>query len=167
MTWRRSLISSTKPFERTLRLNSGPLGGAMRDPIDEVIAMWREQGIKLNPRASESDLDRLANFLRCPLPADVRKFYGVANGAPDGDNRLMTFWSIEEIATDPDSVLEGDDRRAIAFAHAMAFAWFYRYVATPEGLSVVSDLEPDRSWPNLSAFLRDYLDDPSNIAYVD
>jgi hypothetical protein len=143
------------------------LGGAVRDSIDDVIAMWKLEGVELNPAASESDLQRLSTFLRCSLPADVEKFYRLANGVPDGDSRLMTFWSIEEIATDPDSVLEGDDRRTIAFAHAMAFAWYYRYVATPDGVSVVSDLEPERSWPSLSSFLRNYLDDPSNVAHVD
>jgi hypothetical protein len=143
------------------------LDGAVRDPIDDVIAMWRRQGVVLNPPASEADLDRLSAFLRSPLPSDLRRFYSLANGVPDGDDRMMTFWSIEEIATDPDSVLEGDDRRAIAFAHGMAYAWFYRFVASPEGVSIVSDLESERSWPDLSSFLRAYLDDPSNIAYVD
>jgi hypothetical protein len=71
--------------------------------LDAVRRQWREQGIQVNPGASEAELTRLETFVGVVLPQDVRDYFAAMNGMPEdrATSGLTWFWPIERIVDQP------------------------------------------------------------------
>src|SRR4051795_3276558 len=76
----------------------------MMDVIGEVIDKWRRTGVALNPPATAAALSKLGELLDAPVPDDLQRFFGLANGMPDyvTDGWHLSFWSIERILQERD-----------------------------------------------------------------
>ena len=103
----------------------------MNDPIADVVVWWRNTGAPLNPPAEDDDLGDLARFFEGLVPADVDRFYRLANGMVECgmDDHEVSFWSITRVVTEND-VQGGSDAhgpyRDVAFADWMIESWrFY------------------------------------------
>jgi hypothetical protein len=147
--------------------DSSPL--LRQDRMHDLLRRLKAAGATFNPPATLEHLAQLETFVGAPLPYDVRTFYLSGNGIPDSetDAHMMCFWSIERILTDPDSLVVSNGQHQVAFADGMLNAWFFRYVPSSTGISVVSDLDPTHgSWPGLEQFLEAYLAAPEEISLV-
>jgi nicotinamide mononucleotide transporter len=80
--------------------------------IDALIAKWREDGVELNPPATEEALARLAAAVGVELPASLRALYQRANGMPDleMDGGDVSFWAVEKILSERE-IARGRDAR--------------------------------------------------------
>jgi hypothetical protein len=139
------------------------------DAVERIFEHWKGQRVPLNPGASAQDLAALEAFLGCSLPADVRRFYSVANGMLDGayDSKMVSFWSIDRILREKDVAQAEDQARGAAFADVMIYSWTFRYGLRAGGpLSVIADGSPHEQ-ESLSAFLDQYLSDPDSLGLVD
>jgi hypothetical protein len=139
------------------------------DPVERILEQWRSQGVPMNPGASAQDLAALEAFLGCALPADIRRFYSLANGMKDlaYDSKMVSFWSIDRILREQDVARAGDEARGAAFADVMIYSWTFRYglrAAAP--LSVMAD-GSQLEHVSLSAFLDLYLTVPDSLGLVD
>lgn len=147
-------------------LNGTSLAGCPMEVIDAVFRKWTDNGVYLNPRATQADLARLESALGTALPDDVRYYFSIADGMPDfepADDSLTSFWSIGRMLADPWSPAGSDERgpfRDLAFADVMISSWFICFRVRPElGLSIHVEgalLE----LPSLEELFRQYLADP-------
>jgi hypothetical protein len=53
--------------------------------VEEMLAPWRNAGVRLNPGASAEDLQRLEDALGAPLPSDLRAYFAIADGMREGE----------------------------------------------------------------------------------
>jgi hypothetical protein len=139
------------------------------DAVERILEHWRVHGIPLNSGASPHSLAALEGFLRRALPADVRRFYSLANGMREfaHDSKMVSFWSIDRILRENDIAPAGDQARGVAFADVMICSWTFRYGLRATGpVSVMADGSPVEH-DSLSAFLDQYLRDPDSLGLLD
>jgi hypothetical protein len=65
--------------------------------IQEVIAKWKSEGVKLGPPASISDIEKVESVFNFKLPIDFKEFYLACNGFADLDwqKNMFTLWPLE------------------------------------------------------------------------
>jgi hypothetical protein len=97
-----------------------------------VLRLWKEQGIDLNPPASNDGLLRLASMLGNPLRPDLEEFYQSADGMRDGQMNgwHVSFRPIERVMREMDVVPRGE-RHWWALADVLIDSSFFRIC--PEG----------------------------------
>jgi SMI1 / KNR4 family (SUKH-1) len=97
--------------------------------IHDLVAAWRAEGVRLEPPASEADLQSLEAALGAAVPLDARAFYLHANGMADleYDHHSMSFWSIGKIISEGERS-EGQDPNGpfseLAIADFLLNSWF-------------------------------------------
>ena len=135
--------------------------------VEEVILRWRHAGIALNGGASPAALASLEQRLGVPLPSDVRSFYSLADGMPDGgmEQHLVSFWSIEKILVEGQSP-GGRSSMGVAFADVMIESWRIYLQPSQRGVSVAADV-PAFSLPSLEAFFARYSQEPSSLGLLE
>lgn len=122
----------------------------------------------LNSGATATELNRLRDLLGIELPADVHRFYAVANGMADHEGAgesLVSFWSIDRICREHDVCSSSDAMGAfadVAFADVLIYSWCFRFRVRAQSLHVVAD---GQSWEfhDFSSFLDAYLTKPGDL----
>jgi hypothetical protein len=129
------------------------------DSIAQVLQMWRNKGVALNPAASQSSMDRLSRCLEAKVPSELAKFYGLVNGMKDftTDGWHLSFWSIERVVREQD--LQND---AIAIADFLNNSHCIRLKCVADTIEVLVDGTEDR-FPSLESFFRAYLHSPDRF----
>jgi hypothetical protein len=98
------------------------------DPIGDLVAVWRQNGIRLNPGASNEELDSFESLRNLRLPPEFRQLYRLANGMPDheSDHCMLSLWSLDRIAREHNEIIKpGQGWPYILFADGMICACFY------------------------------------------
>jgi hypothetical protein len=137
----------------------------MDDPIATAIDRWRNAGVRLKPPANAEILEALARFIGGDLPADLARFYRLANGMADyeTDDHNVSFWSIERVLTENDIRSSADDGgpcREVAFGDWMIESWrFYARVRGDEVVGVSAEGGGPKA-SSLAEFFRLYLSEP-------
>lgn len=136
--------------------------------VNELVTIWRAEGIELNAGAAPEDLELLQSLLGGALSEELRELYQHVNGMVDltYDDRQASFWSIDKIrarATD-------DASAPVAFADFMLDSWYFRFARGPAGLVVVSENvrpgAPPRELGSFADFLRAYIDRPTSLGLL-
>ena len=129
------------------------------DAISEVIRGWRAAGVALNPPATAASLSQLARLFGEPVPHDLQRFYGLANGMPDDvtDGWHLTFWSIERVLKERDFASD-----SLAIADFLFYSHCIR-VRPVDGSSRVAVDGSAESFASLGAFFDRYLLDPAHF----
>ncbi|WP_295668523.1 SMI1/KNR4 family protein [uncultured Mucilaginibacter sp.] len=67
--------------------------------IQKVNEKWKPEGVKLNPPATNDEIEKTETILNFKFPEDFRKFYLVIDGfrSFDMEHHMFTFWSLETI----------------------------------------------------------------------
>ena len=140
----------------------------MATVLARVQEKWRASSVPLNPGASATELNRLRDLLGIELPADVQRFYAVANGMADHAGAgvyLVSFWSIDRICREQD-VCSGSDAMGafadVAFADVLIYSWCFRFRVRAQRLHVVADGQP-WEFDDFSSFLHAYLTKPQDL----
>jgi cell wall assembly regulator SMI1 len=127
--------------------------------VEEMLAAWRNAGVRLNPGASAEDLQRLEDALGAPLPSDLRAYFAIADGMREGeiDDDLGHFWSIEKILSEHIE-REGRDARGayrdLAFADVMVHSWYLWLRVRDGGLLSVFIEGSAEEHPSLGAVIE-------------
>jgi hypothetical protein len=140
------------PFNRSRKISVDAA-----DPIDRLVNEWRVAGVKLNRSASERQLAQLEVLLGVPLPSDVARFYGLANGMIDyeTDHHRVSFWSIERIMQERNETGPSE----IGFADFLINSWYFVYrPISARSVQIGWHSEPSESLPSLTAFLQAYAE---------
>lgn len=90
----------------------------IKTAIATLIDKPKEQGIILNPPATENDITVLSNTLQCEIPSDIRFFYSCCNGIIDTSDFLFQILSIRDILKN----LEDLKTQSFHFAEYMIFS---------------------------------------------
>ena len=139
--------------------------------LAEVERRWRQQGLKLAPRPSESALRDFEARFRVQCPEDFATYLLTLGGMPDGtwDEHLIRFWPLAEI------------RPAAAVTNPTVYADYFVFAdysisAHEYGIRLLIPPRPDVALiggPNLQTiaptfekFLTVYLSDPRSLFYV-
>jgi hypothetical protein len=71
----------------------------MSNWIDEVMAKWRTEGVKLNPPATILEIEKTETALNYKFPDDFKEFYLAADGFSEMDwqEHMFTFWPLKMI----------------------------------------------------------------------
>lgn len=133
--------------------------------VQRLVATWEQRGTALNPGASNAELDELRVLLGGLLPEDIREFYSLANGMPNGtyDDHQVSFWSISKIR-DQQRDYGGSQ---LGFADFLLYSWRFIFQVADAGVVVVSEnVPPGQAMDTLGGFddfLEIYLTDPSRL----
>jgi hypothetical protein len=129
--------------------------------IEAVVDSWRSSGVALNRPATSSELAELAGVLDGVLTPEVERFYGLANGMPEGatDGWHISFWSVERVLRERDVVTEGTVKWT-AFADFLMYSHCLRLGRVGRHVFVSIDGTPHR-YSSLEAFFERYLAAPS------
>jgi hypothetical protein len=129
------------------------------DAISKVIRGWRDAGVALNPPATVVSMSKLAKLLDEPVPADLQRFYDIADGMPDHatDGWHLSFWSVERVLREQD--FESD---SLAIADVLNYSHCIR-VRPIGGSSKVTVDGGAESFASLDAFFHRYLLDPGHF----
>jgi len=70
--------------------------------VPQIINEWINEGIELNPPASEDQIIQCENKIQFSFPEDFKRFYRICNGFKDWvmDSKLLSLWSLERIVLD-------------------------------------------------------------------
>jgi len=138
------------------------------DVVNEVIGIWRAEGIELNGGAEPDELDALRGLLGGNLGEEVSTLYRLANGMVDltYDDRQASFWSIDKIRS---RAGEGS-AEPVAFADFMLDSWYFRFAQTDAGLVVITENVRPGAQPkeigSFADFLRAYIDRPTSLGLL-
>jgi len=93
--------------------------------VEDLVTMWRHEGLEPNPGASQAELDNLHALLGRELPDDIREFYTLVNGMLEAvyDRHVVSFWSIGEIRQEHGKWHDTE----IGFADFMIDSWRARH----------------------------------------
>jgi hypothetical protein len=133
--------------------------------VQRLVATWEQRGTALNPGASNAELDELRVLLGGLLPADIREFYSLANGMPNGtyDDHQVSFWSISKIREQQREC----GGAHLGFADFLIDSWRFTFHVADFGVVVVSEnVAPGQPMDTLGCFndfLEIYLTDPSRL----
>jgi hypothetical protein len=136
--------------------------------MEAVLSRWHAAGVRVNPGASEIELARLEAFIGMKLPQDVREYFVLMNGMPDGattDEGLLGFWPIERIVTEPQLNAGADEFggfRDIAFADGYLDAWFLWLRVRGSRITIFIE-HTGVELPSLEEFFARYHADPETI----
>jgi hypothetical protein len=137
-------------------------------PTEAVLRRWRAAGVQVNPGASEAQLAQLEAFIGVMLPPDVREYFMLMNGMPNGattDEGLVGFWPIERIVTEPQLNAGADELgafRDIAFADGYLDAWFLWLRVRGSRITIFIE-HTGAELPSLEEFFARYHADPETI----
>jgi hypothetical protein len=134
--------------------------------IDRIVETWRRSGMGLNAGAALVDLAALERRLGVPLPSDVRLFFSLADGMPDGevDEHLISFWPIQKILRNSPHA-PGPQEGDLPIADVMIESWRICLRVTEGEVVVVTD-PSSFELPSLSAFFERYLSDPDGLGLL-
>lgn len=139
--------------------------------IDQLLGRWRDEGVHLQPGASENDIATIEALLGAQLPNDARALYERANGmeAYAHDGWFVSLWSADRMQSERE-VMAGSDERGnflqVAFADVMISAWFLWFrVRDGGGVTVFAEMTKEE-FPTFSAFVEQYLRDPDALCLV-
>jgi hypothetical protein len=126
-----------------------------------VVDRWVESGVALNPPALPTDVENLRRLLRSDVPTDVRDFYLLANGMPDGvyDDHQVSFWSITKMHEQLGRW--GDSEPG--FADFLIDSWRFIFRVHQGRVFVVSEGDSMRNLGTFDAFLDTYLTNASDL----
>lgn len=68
----------------------------MENWVQNVLSKWRSEGVKLNPPASVTEIEKVETILDFKFPQDFKDLYSQANGfdALDWQEHMFTFWPL-------------------------------------------------------------------------
>lgn len=127
----------------------------MASVVEQVVEMWRCDGVALNPPAAQSDFEDLRTLLGIEIPGDVRAFYSAANGMTHltYDGHQVSFWSITKMREQRD--LWGDAR--VGFADFLIDSWRFIFHVNSGNVVVLHEGEDMQEIGSFHRFLELYL----------
>jgi hypothetical protein len=133
------------------------------NPVMSVIHHWRDDGVPLNPPASDAALARLADALGGPIPQDLHRLYATANGMADNatDEWNVNLWSIERILRENDVVLVSG-AMWMAFADVLLDTWCFRLTLNANQAHVFAE-ETGEVLASLTGFFKRYAERPESL----
>jgi hypothetical protein len=134
--------------------------------VDAVISGWRNGGVHLNGPASHGDLARLAEFLRAPVPDDLRILHLAADGMVDNatDQWHVSLWSIDRIIRER-SVKERAGQSWVAFADFLVCSWCFWFLPKHDRTAVLGE-GAGEEFESLGEFFNRYARNPDSLALV-
>jgi hypothetical protein len=134
--------------------------------VEKVMSRWRKAGVALNPPAQPEALRALQQCLGVPLPSDVRHFFSLADGMPDGnmEEHLVSFWPIKKVLAEAQG--RGRSSFGIPFADVLIESWRIYFQPSERGVSVAAEV-PAFCFPSLDAFFERYMQEPGSLGLLE
>jgi len=87
----------------------------MNNWAEEVVAKWRNEGVKLNSPATALQIEKTESILDFTFPDDFKQLYLIADGFEglDWQEHMFTFWPLKMIVKEYE---ESDTRNFIGFS---------------------------------------------------
>lgn len=138
-------------------------------PVESLLAdvetRWRQQGLKLAPKASPSALRDFESRFRVQMPDDFSTYLLTLGGMAEStwDEHLIRFWSLAEIQPAV-PVEDGSDYFAFADWSISAHEYAIR-LSTPArpDVALIGGPKPRIIAPTFSTFLTMYLSHPASL----
>ena len=136
--------------------------------IERIVLKWRADGVGPNPGASQETLGRLERQVGATLPDDVRLFFSLADGMPDGetDEYLLSFWSVDRILREVKDMRRTGcqiDPRDTPIADYLINSWLVFLRRLEAGRVGVWVEGAAVEVPSLTDFFKRYESDPNSL----
>jgi hypothetical protein len=139
--------------------------------MEQLLERWRDEGVGLQPGASDRDIATIEGLLGASLPEDARAFYARMNGMTDFDydGWFVSMWSAGRMLSERELTTGTDERgeyAQVAFADVMISSWFFWLRVRDGGVVTVFAELTAEEFPSFSAFVERYLQDPEALCLV-